>query len=192
MIVNRIIQRLDLSDYSSLKNRELSGGYRLRFALARLLVKKPKLMILDEPLANLDLNMQISLLRDLKDMANSYSFPFALMITSQHISEIELIADDILYIDNGKSVFNGSITGYDANRNENVFEIQIDKDTNQTMYILSKLNHRVLYNGFYFVVHTPLSFSINDLLGFLKQENLKIIYFRDISNSFKKILLRGQ
>jgi ABC-2 type transport system ATP-binding protein len=52
--VDYIVERLGLTNELDQRWHELSGGYKLRFALARALVWKPKLVILDEPLANLD------------------------------------------------------------------------------------------------------------------------------------------
>ena len=64
--VNYIIHRLGLVEYMDMEWEELSGGYQMRFELARTLLWKPKLLILDEPLASLDINAQSIFLRDLR------------------------------------------------------------------------------------------------------------------------------
>ncbi|MEM9888924.1 MAG: ATP-binding cassette domain-containing protein, partial [Bacteroidota bacterium] len=69
--VEYIIQRLGLAEHIEKSWQQLSGGYKLRFALAKALVWKPQLLILDEPLANLDIRTQIVVLNDLQNLAKS-------------------------------------------------------------------------------------------------------------------------
>ena len=73
--VDFIIERLGLTRYKNAHWSQLSGGYKLRFALAKALIWKPIIMVLDEPLANLDVNAQTLVLNDLKDLAHSFLNP---------------------------------------------------------------------------------------------------------------------
>lgn len=59
-----MIARLGLWNYKHLKWSELSSGYKMRFELARTLLRKPELLLLDEPLANLDVLAQQVILED--------------------------------------------------------------------------------------------------------------------------------
>ena len=69
--VDFIVERLGFRGELDKEWHELSGGFRLRFALARALVWKPKLLILDEPLANLDFITQQIVLNDLRHLTDS-------------------------------------------------------------------------------------------------------------------------
>ena len=57
--VDFIIWRLGLDKYRNATWNEISGGFKMRFSLGRALVYNPRLLILDEPLANLDVNTQL-------------------------------------------------------------------------------------------------------------------------------------
>lgn len=103
--VDWIIYRLGLEQYKKAKWNEISGGYKRRFALAMALICKPKLLILDEPMANLDINTQMRFLQDLRDLANSCKYPIAVVISSQNLYDIEIIADQIIFIKNGRAAY---------------------------------------------------------------------------------------
>ena len=59
--VDEMLERVELSGFGDRKAHELSGGQRQRVALARGLVTHPKVLLLDEPLANLDANLRITM-----------------------------------------------------------------------------------------------------------------------------------
>lgn len=66
--VSEIAERLQISQFLSRKPLELSGGQQQRIALARALVKDADIVLLDEPLANLDYKLRESLRADLRDL----------------------------------------------------------------------------------------------------------------------------
>ena len=93
--VDFIIRRLGLENHLTKRWKELSGGYKLRFALAKALVTKPKLLVIDEPLANLDFKAQQIILSDLRNLSRSLKHPVAILLSSQHLHEIESVTDNI-------------------------------------------------------------------------------------------------
>ena len=73
------------------------------------MVWNPKVLILDEPLANLDLLAQELLLQDLRDLVNSHKNPVTVILSSQQLHEVETVADQIIFLKNGRAVYNGSV-----------------------------------------------------------------------------------
>ncbi|MGL5890113.1 MAG: ATP-binding cassette domain-containing protein, partial [Bacteroidia bacterium] len=65
LLVDFMLERFGLAEYAELNWNQISSGYRTRFEIARVLLMRPQVMILDEPLANLDINAQQTLLTDL-------------------------------------------------------------------------------------------------------------------------------
>ena len=125
--VTWLLNRFDLVGYENRSWAELSGGYQLRFELARAIVHRPFLLILDEPLANLDVISQQELLYDLRLMANS-AHHTSILITSQHLFEMEAIADQLLLIHEGRTTFLGDTKLLSERRKFNNFELTTDAD----------------------------------------------------------------
>jgi ABC-2 type transport system ATP-binding protein len=159
---------------------------KVRFALARALVWKPKLLVLDEPLANLDFIAQQVFLKDLRNLANSLRYPVSVLISSQHLHEIEEVSDDILYLKQGQVLYSGPVGQIGARRKTNAFELGGAVDLARLQRVLAGSGFKRLYHsGVSFVVTTPTSVAAPQLLRLLLDAGVQLDYFRDISHSIK-------
>jgi len=68
--VKKAAERVGLSPYLQRLPRELSGGQRQRVALARSIVRKPKVFLMDEPLSNLDAKLRVAMRAEIKHLAH--------------------------------------------------------------------------------------------------------------------------
>ena len=136
-----IVQRLGLGYYLNQNWQELSGGYKLRFELAKALIWKPKLLILDEPLANLDYDAQIIVLKDLRSFVDSYQDPKCVIMSTQHLHEVEAIADRILFLDKGRQAEYCHVSQIGRDRKFNAFEIVTDTNFRELENKLLKHRH---------------------------------------------------
>jgi ABC-2 type transport system ATP-binding protein len=100
-MVEFMLERLNLSRYAHLTWSQISSGYRTRFEIARILLQRPRLLILDEPLANLDINAQQTILTDLVFMARAAHNPMGIVLSSQQLHEVEKVADTVIFIKDG-------------------------------------------------------------------------------------------
>ncbi|MCF6340588.1 MAG: ATP-binding cassette domain-containing protein [Sulfurimonas sp.] len=100
---------LDITELSELKHRNtttLSGGQKQRVALCRALMKKPKLLLLDEPLSALDPTMRIKLQNEI--LALHQEFNTTTIMVSHDPSEIYRLATRVIVLENGKIINDGS------------------------------------------------------------------------------------
>lgn len=82
--VEQMLEVVDLSNYGERYIHELSGGQQQRVALARALAPEPKLILLDEPFSNLDIEMRERLSRDVRDILKSRGATGILVTHDQH------------------------------------------------------------------------------------------------------------
>lgn len=98
--VNEIANRLEIEDLINKKAHLLSGGESQKVALARALIFKPKLLLLDEPTSNIDPEsikiMEREILRFNKETNAT------IVIVTHNLDQSQRICDNILYIQNGK------------------------------------------------------------------------------------------
>jgi molybdate transport system ATP-binding protein len=100
------LDRVGLKSYARVKPAELSGGQRQRVALARALAPDPRLLLLDEPLAALDVTTRAEVRRDLKRHLASFQ-GIRLVVTHDPLEAVAL-ADRLIVMEQGRLVQTGT------------------------------------------------------------------------------------
>jgi ABC-2 type transport system ATP-binding protein len=173
-----------------LKWSELSSGYRLRFELAKAIMWRPKLILLDEPLANLDINAQQLFLQDLQFFVKSSKFPLSIMLSSQQLHEVESISDNIIFIKQGKTVYNGNQKAFGTESDLNTFEIICDADRDKLLSMFNNTSLKVENAGTTMIISISKDITSELFLSTLISNNVSMTYFRDISHSTRKLFHR--
>jgi ABC-2 type transport system ATP-binding protein len=189
--VDFIISRLDLDRYRQAKWHELSGGFKTRFSLAKVLTWHPKLVILDEPLANLDVSTQVFFLQDLRNLADSVANPMSVLVSSQHLHRVESVADNIVFLKDGETLYNGRMERFGDDRDENTFEIGCSLSKERLMDLLEKTDYKSIeVEGTSYIVHTSTDVTNSQFLEVFVEHDVPLDYFRNISKSTRKLFRR--
>lgn len=98
--VNRILAMVQLADYADRYPRDLSGGQRQRVALARAIVIEPPVLLLDEPLSNLDAKLREAMQFELRRIQRKLGTT-TLMVTHDQAEALS-ISDRVVVMDNGR------------------------------------------------------------------------------------------
>ena len=98
--VNEILNLLELNGLEKRKINEISGGQQQRVALARCLVKKPKLLLLDEPLAALDKQLRVQTQFELVNL--QYKLGITFIIVTHDQEEAMSLSDRMAIMKNGE------------------------------------------------------------------------------------------
>jgi len=103
--IDDLFERLGLSKKRESRLRQLSGGMKRRFQLAKALVHDPDIIILDEPTAGIDVELRRNLWQYLRDL---HSQGKTILLTTHYIEEAELLCENVAIIDEGKILIEGS------------------------------------------------------------------------------------
>lgn len=102
----RFLRRLSLWDKRDVASRMLSGGMKRRLMIARALIHEPKLLILDEPTAGVDIEIRRSMWQFLEEI-NAQGV--TIILTTHYLEEAEQLCRNIAIIDGGKIIHNTSM-----------------------------------------------------------------------------------
>lgn len=188
LLAKVMLARLGLWPYKDLQWKELSSGYKMRFELARTLLRRPKVLLLDEPLANLDILAQQVILEDLKYLSQSIRNPFGVILSSQQLYEVEKVSTEVLFLENGKLNIQGDKQNLEDK--STILEIDVNNNKEELLTVLSSLELIELkFNGGAYIAYFNESISMNQILLEIGKSNLHVKYVRDISNSSRRFFV---
>ena len=193
LIVQLIIARLGLRKFRGHSWKSLSSGYKMRFELARMLLRKPKVLLIDEPLANLDILAQQTVLEDFRSIAKSPFRPIGIVLSSQQLYEVEKTSDQVIFLKQGKqkNLHEKIIDNQEAHSEiDLVIEFESNFNQNQLGDLFTILKMKTLqFNGGTYIVTFPESVSIYEFMKLIVENQIQITYFRNISNSTRRFFV---
>ena len=118
------MKRLDIWDRRNEQARSLSGGMKRRVMVAKALVNRPKLLILDEPTAGVDIELRRSLWDFLQEI--NHELGTTIILTTHYLEEAERLCRNIAIIDKGEIIENTSMKGLLARLEKETFSMDLD------------------------------------------------------------------
>ena len=104
--VESILKRLSLWDKEMFKQELYQGGYKRRLMIAKAIIHEPKLLILDEPTAGVDIELRREMWSFLKEINKNGT---TIILTTHYLEEAEQLCRNIGIIDQGSIVANTSM-----------------------------------------------------------------------------------
>jgi len=182
--VENILKRLSLWDKRNVQARTLSGGYKRRLMIAKALVHNPKLLILDEPTAGVDIELRREMWTFLKEINKNGT---TIILTTHYLEEAEQLCRNIGIIDHGTMVADTSMKDLLGTLNVQGFVFDL----------IEPLEEAPLIEGFPLKLEDSLTLvaavnkdrSINALFSEFSKLNIKIKSMRNESNRLEELFI---
>ena len=182
--VKKMLKRLSLWDKRNDQARTLSGGYKRRVMIAKALIHEPKLLILDEPTAGVDIELRREMWTFLKEINENGT---TIILTTHYLEEAEQLCRNIGIIDGGLIVENTSMRNLLSRLNVQGFVFDLESPLDETPEI----------EGFPLKLEDPLTLvvavnkerSINALFAELSSLGIKVNSMRNESNRLEELFI---
>ena len=179
--VKELLEQFKLDGKADVDFRKLSGGMKRRLALARALVHHPKLLILDEQTAGVDVELRLELHEYLKKINKEGT---TILLTSHYIEEVEKLCNKVAIINDGKLIANDSTKKLMQDLDSGHTEITLDKK------IKAKNIEHVEFNEDKVIVWNKGKDKLKDVFKYIQLQKATITNVKNVKDSLQDIFLR--
>jgi ABC-2 type transport system ATP-binding protein len=179
----KYLKKLELWDKRNANARELSGGMKRRLMIARALMHEPKMLILDEPTAGVDIEVRRSMWAFLKEI-NAQGV--TIILTTHYLEEAEMLCRNIAIIDQGLIVENTTMKALLSQLHVETFILDIQAH-DITPY-LHDYQLRVI-DGNTIEVDVDKAQSINEVFTGLTEQGISVQSMRNKSNRLEELFV---
>jgi len=183
--VDELLERLGLDKKRSSRLRQLSGGMKRRFQIAKALVHDPDILILDEPTAGVDVELRHDLWKYLKELHKKGK---TILLTTHYIEEAELLCDNVAIIDEGTILKEGSPKQLTKELGKSGVTVQTGKAIQNIENLLTDLTYTIEDSRLHFSVKDAEK-AIPNIIQKLSKINIPIHSITTETSSLEDVFL---
>ncbi|MCG9754739.1 ABC transporter ATP-binding protein [Shewanella insulae] len=180
----KYLSQLDLWDKRNSPSRALSGGMKRRLMIARALMHEPKLLILDEPTAGVDIELRRSMWTFLTDLNRQ---GVTIILTTHYLEEAEMLCRNIGIIDKGELVECTSMKSLLSRLNMETFVFDLKADISEAP-TLEGISCR-LTDPHTLEVDVEKAHSINSVFAQLTEQGIEVLSMRNKANRLEELFV---
>ena len=180
----KYLKQLDLWGKRNSPARQLSGGMKRRLMIARALMHEPRMLILDEPTAGVDIEIRRSMWSFLQEINQQ---GVTIILTTHYLEEAEMLCRNIAIIDKGIIVKNTSMKALLSTLNIETFVL--DLSSNSSSLTLDGFESR-LVDEHTLEVEVPKKAGLNSVFEQLTQKDIQVLSMRNKSNRLEELFVR--
>ena len=183
--VDELLERLGLDKKRDSRLRQLSGGMKRRFQIAKALVHDPDILILDEPTAGVDVELRHDLWKYLKELHKKGK---TILLTTHYIEEAELLCDNVAIIDEGTILKEGSPKQLTKELGKSGVTVQTGKAIQNIENLLTDLTYTIEDSRLHFSVDDAEK-AIPNIIQKLSKINIPIHSITTETSSLEDVFL---
>ena len=178
------LKQMDLWDKRNTVSRRLSGGMKRRVMIARAMVHAPKLLILDEPTAGVDIEIRRSMWQMMREVNEQGT---TIILTTHYLEEAESLCRNIAIIDQGRIVENSDMASLLARLNIDHFVLDLAEPLATLPVIEGFQIERVSDKSINVAV--PKEIGLNQLFSQLTALNIKVASMKNKTNRLEQLFM---
>ncbi|MGR6981514.1 ABC transporter ATP-binding protein [Testudinibacter sp. P27/CKL/0425] len=178
------LKKLDLWDKRDQKSMRLSGGMKRRLMIARALMHNPRLLILDEPTAGVDIELRRSMWQFLRELNLQGT---TIILTTHYLEEAELLCRHIGIIQQGKLVIDTSMKALLSKLESETFVLDLAKYSNVPEI---QHYHTQLIDTNTLEVEVRREQGLNNLFYQLSEQGIQVLSMRNKTNRLEELFVR--
>ncbi|MDH3218149.1 MAG: ABC transporter ATP-binding protein [Gammaproteobacteria bacterium] len=182
----RYLKQLGLWQHRRSQARRLSGGMKRRLMIARALVHQPRLLILDEPTAGVDIELRRTMW-DFLDQINDQGT--TIILTTHYLEEAERMCRNVAIIDEGNIIQNTSMKKLLNQLNSETFVLYLREELAQAPRLQS-FDNVIMLDHLSIEVEVPERLSINDLIRELEAQGIVVERMRNKVNRLEELFVK--
>lgn len=167
-----ILEAMGLTEKAHSPSRSLSGGMRRRLLIAKALVHSPKVLVLDEPTAGVDVELRQQLWSYVKKLNEEQGT--TILLTTHYLEEAETLCDRIAVINHGKIISNESKASLMKVIDRKKITVIPKEKLLYTPELLSKFNTQILDDGRLEINYRNSETSISEILATIAKAKIEI------------------
>ena len=181
----KYLNQLSLWDKAHKMSRTLSGGMKRRLMIARAMVHEPRLLILDEPTAGVDIEIRRSMWQFIEQINRDGT---TVILTTHYLEEAENLCRNIAIIDEGRIVENTSIKALLSKLDIETFVLDLGASIKQPPQVEGM--EIELRDSTTLLASLPKSQNLNALFRTLEQDQIEVKSMRNKANRLEELFLR--
>jgi ABC-2 type transport system ATP-binding protein len=181
----RYLRQLQLWEKRDSIARSLSGGMKRRLMIARALVHEPKLLILDEPTAGVDIEIRRSMWTFLRAINGQGT---TIILTTHYLEEAESLCRNIAIIDSGRIIENDTMAGVIRKLNQETFVLNV----RAAMASMPRLDGYAarMTDDHTLEIEVSKEQSLNDIFARLTEQGIEVVSMRNKVNRLEELFMR--